>query len=68
VAHDAFDAVVTAGCCCGHSSHRLIAGVAPQVGALAAVQLINRRDAGNSMRSKADYAAYHIRMRAYSVR
>jgi rhodanese-related sulfurtransferase len=54
-------AVVTGGMLLWPLVNRLIAGGAPQVGALAAVQLINRRDAlVLDVRDKADYAAGHI--------
>ena len=54
-------AVVTGGMLLWPLVNRLIAGTAPQVGALAAVQLINRRDAVVlDVRDKADYAAGHI--------
>jgi rhodanese-related sulfurtransferase len=54
-------AVVSGGMLLWPLVNRLIAGVAPQVGALAAVQLINRSDAlVLDVRDKADYAAGHI--------
>jgi rhodanese-related sulfurtransferase len=54
-------ALVTGGMLLWPLVNRLIAGGAPQVGALAAVQLINRRDAlVLDVRDKADYAAGHI--------
>ena len=54
-------AVVTGGMLLWPLVNRLIAGGAPQVGALAAVQLINRRDAVVlDVRDKTDYAAGHI--------
>ena len=54
-------AVVTGGMLLWPLVNRLLAGGAPQVGALEAVQLINRRDAlVLDVRDKADYAAGHI--------
>jgi len=54
-------ALVTGGMLLWPLMSRLIAGTTPQVGALEAVQLINRRDAlVLDVRDKADYAAGHI--------
>lgn len=54
-------AVVTGGILVWPLVGRLITGVSPQVGALEAVQLINRRDAiVLDVRDAADYAAGHI--------
>ena len=54
-------AVVTGGMLLWPLVDRLLVGGAPQVGALEAVQLINRRDAiVLDVRDKADYAAGHI--------
>ena len=54
-------AVVTGGMLLWPLVDRLLVGSAPQVGALEAVQLINRRDAiVLDVRDKADYAAGHI--------
>ena len=54
-------AVVTGGMLVWPLVNRLIVGAAPQVGALEAVQLINRRDAlVLDVRDKADFAAGHI--------
>ncbi len=54
-------AVVTGGMLVWPLVGRLMAGATPQVGALEAVQLINRRDAVVlDVRDAADYAAGHI--------
>jgi rhodanese-related sulfurtransferase len=54
-------AVVTGGMLLWPLVNRLLAGSASQVGALEAVQLINRRDAlVLDVRDKADFAAGHI--------
>ncbi len=54
-------ALVTGGMLAWPLVNRLIAGSTPQVGALEAVQLINRRDALMlDVRDKAEYAAGHI--------
>ena len=54
-------AVVTGGMLLWPLVNRFVAGGAPQVGALAAVQLINRRDAlVLDVRDKADFTAGHI--------
>jgi len=54
-------ALVTGGMLLWPLVSRLIVGSAPQVGAIEAVQLINRRDAlVLDLRDKADFAAGHI--------
>ena len=54
-------ALVTGGMLLWPLVNRLTAGTTPQIGALEAVQLINRRDAlVLDVRDKADYAAGHI--------
>ena len=54
-------ALVTGGMLIWPLFNRLFAGSVPQVGALEAVQLMNRRDAGVlDVRETADYAAGHI--------
>ena len=54
-------AVVTGGMLVWPLINRLIGGAAPQVGAIEAVQLINRRDAlVLDVRDKGDFAAGHI--------